>query len=43
LTTGSADSALATDARFDVVDFQLVDTGGSHGFQSLTLRRPDAP
>jgi SAM-dependent methyltransferase len=32
----------ATDARFVVVDFHPVDTGGGHGFRSLTLRRPDA-
>jgi SAM-dependent methyltransferase len=31
----------ATGARFDIVDFHPVDTGGDHGFQSLTLRRPD--
>lgn len=31
----------ATDARFDVVDFHLVDTGRGYSFQSLTLRRPD--
>jgi hypothetical protein len=28
----------ATTARFDVVDFHPVDTGG--GYRSLTLRRP---
>jgi SAM-dependent methyltransferase len=33
----------ATDSGFDVVDFHQVDTGGGHGFQSLTLRRPPAP
>jgi SAM-dependent methyltransferase len=31
----------ATTARFDVVDFHLLDAGGGHRFQSLTLRRPD--
>jgi SAM-dependent methyltransferase len=31
----------ATDARFDVVDFHIVDQPDDHGFQSLTLRRPD--
>lgn len=34
--------AFASDARFDVVDFHLVDTGADYWFQSLTLRRPDA-
>jgi len=29
----------AAAARFDVVDFHVVDTGGGYRFQSLTLRR----
>ena len=32
----------AAAARFDVVDFHPVDTGGGYRFQSLTLRRPAA-